>query len=233
MAPAATTLMSITLRYYAYLKDHFGCSEERMELPAGASVAEMKARWLEAHPKEGGTLNFVRIAVGDAYVDADQVLYADDEVAFLPPVSGGSGDVSRQHVRLSSEAFRPGQAEELLDCDGAGATVTFRGIIREHSEGKIVRTLSYEARESMALSLMEKEREKALARGDITDVAIWHRLGTLEVGELAVEIAVSSPHRAASFEVARAIIEAFKTDIPVFKREVFADGTEQWKDRCH
>ena len=89
--------------------------------------------------------------------------------------------------------------------------------------------LSYEAQERMALKLMNERRERALARGDITDVAIWHRVGSLKVGELAVEIAVSSPHRAAAFEVAREIIEAFKEDIPVFKKELYSDGEEIWR----
>ena len=233
MSATSSKLIYITLCYYAYLKEYLGCREERMELPEGSNVAELKSRWLQLHPGEAKTLEFVRLAVGDAYVSSQHVLQDGDDVAFLPPVSGGSEGREGNCVRLTEEPFALGDAEALVSREGAGATVTFRGIIREHSEGKIVVSLSYEARESMALSLMKKEREKALARGDISDVAIWHRLGRLEVGELAVEIAVSSPHRAASFEVARSIIEAFKTDIPVFKHEVFADGTEQWKHRCH
>jgi molybdopterin converting factor subunit 1 len=238
MSEFSPTDITVTIQYFAYLKDRFGCEQERLTLPKDANVADLKRMWLAKNPDEGATLDFVRVAVGDAYVDGEHILQADDEVAFLPPVSGGNGEAARPeespvHVRLTSEAFAPGDAEKALKCTGSGATVTFRGIIRDNSEGRTVLSLSYEAKAEMALSLMKMERNKALARGDITDVAIWHRLGPLEVGDLGVEIAVSSPHRAASFEVARAIIEAFKTDIPIFKKETFADGAVEWKHRCH
>ncbi len=178
----------------------------------------------------------MRLAVGDTYVDADHPLEDGDEVSFLPPVSGGAdlaGGNKRgsgaEKVQLREQPFPWGSAEATLATAGAGAVTTFRGIIRDHAEGRPVHRLRYEARTSMALKLMREKRAEALARGDITDVAIWHRLGTLEVGDLAVEIAVSSPHRQASFEVARAIIEAFKTDIPIYKHEDFADGSSAWK----
>mgnify|MGYP001254474682 CR=1 FL=1 len=232
----------VCLKYYAFLKDRYGCEEEYMALPEGSCLQDLIDLWLEKRPGETATLEFIRIAVGDVYAEPNHILSANAEIAFLPPVSGGSSDFEApstienhgtEPVQLLKCPIEPGATEKLLEKSGAGAIVCFRGIIRDHSEGKKVLRLTYEARESMALNLMKKERETALAHPEIKDVAIFHRLGTLEIGEVAVEISVSSPHRAEAFEVARNIIEAFKKDIPIFKREHFADGTDIWKHRCH
>ncbi|MBR57094.1 MAG: molybdopterin converting factor [Myxococcales bacterium] len=224
--------MLVEVHYYAFLKERFGTSKEEFDIPEGTTIGRFKELWLGRHPGHEVVLDFARLAVGDDYVAEDCLLSGGAVISFLPPVSGGAPSES-DHVRLVDTELRWGGAEELVSRDGAGAVATFRGVIRKHSEGKEVVSLSYEAQEGMALTMMTRIRDEALRRDDITDVAIWHRIGELEVGDLAVEIAVSSPHRAASFEVCRSIIEQFKTDIPVFKREQFADGTVQWKHRCH
>jgi molybdopterin synthase catalytic subunit len=222
----------IRVQYYAFIRERLGKRCEDLDVPADCDLKTFEALWLSRYPEHQGILEFVRLAVGDTYVGSDHLLKSGDEISFIPPVSGGSGSADEK-VRLTHESLEWGGAERLLNCDGSGAVATFRGVIRKHAQGKDVVQLSYHARESMALKMMHAERERVMARADITDVAIWHRLGTLQVGELAVEIAVSSPHRAEAFEECRAIIEAFKKDIPVFKHEVFADGTESWKHRCH
>ena len=222
----------ITVQYYAFIRQRLGKKGEELDVPMDCDLKAFQAHWLSKYPEHQGILEFVRLAVGDVYVGPEHILKKGDEVSFIPPVSGGAGS-GDQKVRLTHEPLEWGGAEKLLSLDGSGAVATFRGVIRKHAEGKEVVQLSYHSRESMALKMMHAERDRVMARGDITDVAIWHRLGTLKVGELAVEIAVSSPHRAEAFEECRAIIEAFKKDIPVFKHEVFADGSESWKHRCH
>jgi molybdopterin synthase catalytic subunit len=235
--------MRIKILYFAFLKDRFGVDSEIIEVPDGCTVDQFCGLWEERYRDQGATriLKFVRLAVQNDYVDGDFILSPEAEVCFLPPVSGGAPEEGPaqsmgkidDHVRLSADELEWGGAEALVQRAGAGAVATFRGVIRRESEGKEVVRLSYEAQSGMAYKMMVGLREAAIARPDITDVAIWHRLGPLEIGGLAVEISVSSPHRAASFEVCRSIIEAFKTDIPVFKHEVFADGTSAWKHRCH
>lgn len=226
-----TGSIRINVHYYAFIRERMGKISEELELPEGSDVQGFEAVWLSRYPEHEAILEFARIAVGDTYVASKHPLSDGDELSLIPPVSGGAGG-SEDKVRLTHEPLEWGGTERLLLRDGAGAVATFRGIIRNHAEGKEVVELSYQARESMALKMMHAERDRALARGDITDVAIWHRLGTLQVGELAVEISVSSPHRAEAFEECRAIIEVFKKDVPVFKHEVFADGTESWKHCC-
>jgi len=227
-----TTSLRITVQYFAFIRQRLGKDSEELEIPAGCDLRSFSEHWLSLYPEHKAILDFARLAVGDAYAGPDYQLVDGDEVAFIPPVSGGAGS-EQDKVRLTHEDLEWGGAEKLLNTEGSGAVATFRGVIRKHAEGKEVVQLSYHSKESMALKMMHAERDRVMARGDITDVAIWHRLGTLKVGELAVEIAVSSPHRAEAFEECRAIIESFKKDIPVFKHEVFADGTESWKHRCH
>ena len=222
--------MRVVVRYHAFLKDRLGKDREVFELPEGASVADLGEAWLARHPGEERILDFARFAVRDAYATGEEPLEDGEEVDMIPPVSGGCDAGERRPVALTREPMRAGEAEEQLETAGAGAVVTFRGVIRKDSEGGEVEGLHYEAQESMALRLMNERRERALARGDVTDVAIWHRLGTVGVGGIAVEVAVASPHRAAAFEVAREAIEAFKEEIPVFKKDLFRDGEAQWRE---
>lgn len=229
--------MQVTVRYFAFLRQRFGADPERFTLPEGATIDDLRHAWLARHPGEERVLEFARLACDDAYVTGAHPLRDGAVVDVLPPVSGGApapddGPASSSDdgkVRLLSEPFAAGAAEACCDLGGAGAVVVFRGVIRDHAGGREVTRLTYEAQATMALAMMLARRDAAVAREDVTDAVVWHRLGTLGVGDVAIEIAVSSPHRAAAFEAARDLLEDFKTDVPIFKHEVFAEGDAAWK----
>ena len=164
--------MLVEVHYYAFLKERFGTSKEEFEIPDGTTVGRFKELWLGRHPGHEVVLDFARLAVGEDYVTEDRLLPGGAVISFLPPVSGGAPSAAEsQHIRLVDSTLSWGGAEALVSRDGAGAVATFRGVIRKHSEGKEVVSLSYEAQEGMAQKMMVRIRNEAIARDDITDVA--------------------------------------------------------------
>ncbi len=151
-----------------------------------------------------------------------------DEVAFLPPVAGGSGAA----VKMCSLSDRPLVPEEVVarvTGPDAGGVVTFVGNVRDHARGRSIRYLEYEAYPEMAVREMEKIAEAAAERWPGTRVAIGHRSGHLEIGDLAVVVVAAAPHRAEAFEACRYAIDTLKETVPIWKKEVATDG-EYWVD---
>jgi molybdopterin synthase catalytic subunit len=165
------------------------------------------------------------VAVNQEYAALDRVLCDGDEVAILPPVSGGAGDL----VQLVREPIRTEKIVSKIKSGGDGAVCVFDGIVRDNSRGRETLHLDYEAYEAMALQQMRGLREEAMARFGVREVAMVHRLGRLYVGETSVLIAVASAHRAAAFEACRWMIDTLKKTVPIWKREQFADGAV-WAD---
>jgi molybdopterin synthase catalytic subunit len=165
------------------------------------------------------------VAVNQEYAAPDQILSDGDEVAILPPVSGGA-EVLVQIVR------EPIQTEKIVSAiksGGDGAVCVFDGIVRDNTRGRATLHLDYEAYEEMALRQMHMLREEAIARFGVREIAIVHRLGRLFVGETSVLIAVASGHRGAAFDACRYVIDTLKKTVPIWKREQFADGAV-WAD---
>ena len=131
-------------------------------------------------------------------------------------------------IRIVSEPIDVAALAERVTDPGAGAVVTFAGTTRNETHGREVVSLAYEAYEEMALGKMEEIAAEAGRRFEIQKVAIHHRVGLLAVGEVSVGIAVSAAHRPAAFDACRFVIDAIKRDVPIWKRERFADGTENW-----
>jgi molybdopterin synthase catalytic subunit len=161
------------------------------------------------------------VMVNQAYQPRDHVLTDGDEVAIIPPVSGGSE--TRRFV-VTDEVLDPRQVEALVMDDASGALVTFAGTVRDNARGKSVTALEYEAYPPAAEKMLEQIGDEIFERWGVRSVAIAHRYGLLQVGETSVVIAVSSAHREAAFDACRYAIERIKVLVPIWKREVYQDG---------
>ncbi|HEY6399098.1 MAG TPA: molybdenum cofactor biosynthesis protein MoaE [Solirubrobacteraceae bacterium] len=195
--------MQIRVRLFAALRERAGASEVELELPEGALVRDALARFgalAEGVP--------VVMAVNREYVDPEAELRPGDELALIPPVSGGS-----VHVRLTSEPLGLDPLLERVKDPRAGAVVTFLGVTRE------VTQLEYEAFTEMAERQMTEIVERAIHSHGLCAAAVEHRVGTVPLSEASVAIAVSAPHRHEAFAAAREIIDELKVHAPIWKRE--------------
>jgi MoaE-MoaD fusion protein len=221
--------MRITLLAFGMLRDLIPASAP-LDLPEGATVSDLLDRCRAQAASEPAVWTSVAVAVNRVYARGSHVLADGDEVALLPPVSGGA-DATRDstpnpgpHVRLIRERINPGALIPPLERPEDGAVVVFDGIVRNHSRGRATRYLEYEAYEAMALRQMQDLAAQALARFAIRDLLLVHRLGRIEIGEPSVLIAVFSAHRSAAFDACRWLIDTLKQTVPIWKKEFFADG---------
>jgi molybdopterin synthase catalytic subunit len=198
--------MRVTVRLFAGLRERAGTAEVELELPDGARVADALA---ELRSLTSDTP--VVAAVNREYADAELALRPGDEVALIPPVSGGAG--ARIHVRVTGDALRLDPLVEAVRDPRAGAVVTFSGVTREVAE------LEYEAYSEMAEREMAAIAERAAERHGLCAAAVEHRTGTVALSEPSVLIAVSAPHRAEAFAGGREIIDEIKSRVPMWKRE--------------
>ena len=150
-------------------------------------------------------------------------------VAFIPPVSGGSGDRPGRFV-ITAAPLDPAPLVALVQTPADGAVVTFAGVARDNFGGRATARLSYEAYTEMAVPVLRQIASEAQARWEIGRVAVHHRIGVLEIGETAVLVVVAAPHRHAAFEAAEYIMDRIKEIAPIWKREHWADGTEEWRE---
>lgn len=223
--------MRVRVLFFGVLKDVMGRSVDEVSLPAGATLADLLARYEAEAPKLRSWAGSLALSVNQQYARREAALHENDEVALLPPVSGGrdSAVETSERVRIVRERIDPHQIVPAMERPEDGAIVMFDGIVRNHSRGRSTRYLEYEAYEAMALAEMNKLRAQALERFAIRDAALWHRLGRLEVGESSVFIAVVAAHRASAFEACRWLIDTLKQTVPIWKKEFFEDGAV-WAD---
>jgi len=219
--------MHVRVLLFGVLKDLFPEGIESVEVPAGATVATLLDHFRTLAPQQQALWASLAVAVNQEYAGLTQPLMDGDEVALLPPVSGGSSHAS--HVALMLEPIKPELLIRVLKQGEDGAVVAFDGIVRNNSRGRRTLYLVYEAYEEMALKLMQSLAQEALTRFAIRDVLLVHRLGKLEVGETSVLIAVASAHRAAAFDACRWLIDTLKTTVTIWKKEHFEDGAV-WAD---
>ncbi|MFQ5776833.1 MAG: molybdopterin converting factor subunit 1 [Terriglobia bacterium] len=213
--------MQVKVLFFGQLKDVVGTGEEQVELAPGAAVGDLAAHYQKRFPRWEEFQPSLAVAVNQEYADHAVALKAGDEVAFLPPVSGGA---PLDHVELVRTPIDTRALVEPLKTPGDGAVAVFEGIVRNHSQGRRTLYLDYEAYEPMALAKMREIVTELRARFSLTRVALVHRLGRLEIGETSVLVAVSSSHRAAAFDACRLAIERLKRIVPIWKKEYFADG---------
>jgi molybdopterin converting factor subunit 1 len=221
-------MITVTIRLFAIVRERARVSELRREFPDGTTVAEIWQHLKWEFPALDGVHEAVGFAVNQEYVDGSYRLRAGDEVAFIPPVSGGAGDPQWVGpIRIVREPVDFAALEREVAARSAGAICTFRGTTRESNAGRNVIRLEYEAYEPMALSEMRKLAVRAGERWPITRIAIVHRVGLVNVGETSVAIAVAAPHRAEAFAACRFAIDRLKEVVPIWKKEYF-EGGEIW-----
>ncbi len=162
------------------------------------------------------------VAVNQDVAETSQALTEGDEVAFLPPVSGGS---AADFYSVTRDVIQVAELSGQLRAAGDGAVVVFEGIVRNHSQGRSTRYLDYEAYEPMALRMMEEIGEETKRRFLVDRIGIIHRIGRLEIGEASVAIIIASAHRAAAFDACSYAIDELKRKGPIWKKEHFEDGS--------
>jgi MoaE-MoaD fusion protein len=214
--------MKIQVRYFAVLRERLRSEGETLELADGATVAGALDALAARHEAFAALRGRCQTAVNQTMVKVDEVLRDGDELALIPPVAGGSD----RHVRIVDEPLSLDRLVRAVSSPDAGGVVTFTGVVRRHSAGRAVERLEYEAYGEMAEKVMrdlcdEVEAEIAGAR-----VAVEHRVGALAVGDVAVVIAASAPHRAEAFTACRALIDRLKQRVPIWKKELGPDGAE-------
>lgn len=222
--------MQVHVLLFGALKDLLARESETVELPEQATVELLLRSYLRNEPQIQKFAGSLAIAVNREYAVATQVLREGDEVALLPPVSGGSQPITQgPFVRLQREAIDPTALTAQIKDGADGAVVIFDGIVRDNTRGRRTLHLEYEAYEAMALDQMRALTADAKQRFAVREISLVHRLGRLQVGETSVWIAVASAHRAQAFEACRWIIDTLKKTVPIWKKEFFEDGAV-WAD---
>lgn len=213
-------MITVRVRLFAGLRERAGVRERALALGDDATAADV---WpaLELGLEPPG----LAVAVNRVYADRTVALRDGDEVALIPPVSGGAGETSaRVHVELTAEPIDLGGVVALVADPAAGAIATFLGTVRSSSREREVEHLDYEAYPEMAVQELRSIAGAAAARHGLLAIAVHHRTGLCAIGETTVAIACSSPHRAEAFAACRETIEALKQRVPIWKREQYVDG---------
>jgi len=220
--------MHVRVLFFGVLKELIHESSATLELPEGARVRDFLDIFRKSFAGRDELWQSLAVAVNREYAGADQALKDGDEVALLPPVSGGKPE-GGPHVSIVHERIDAHTTVTSLERPEDGALVIFDGMVRNNSRGRRTLYLVYEAYEEMTLQQMRELASKAIEDFPIRDVAIVHRLGRIEVGESSVLIAVASAHRAAAFDACRWLIDTLKKTVPIWKKEYFEDGAV-WAD---
>jgi MoaE-MoaD fusion protein len=229
--------MQIRVLFFGILKDLAGKPSDSITLPENATLEDVLSHYQQLIPRLKDAEASLAMSVNQEYAGLATKLRSGDEVALLPPVSGGVADRggeihAEKHSSRATIVRHPIDTAAILKSikqpeDGAAAV--FEGVVRNHTRGRRTLYLNYEAYEEMALKQMEELAGRALSEFQIRDVALVHRLGRLEIGETSVLIVVASAHRAPAFEACRWLIDTLKRTVPVWKKEHFEDGAV-WAD---
>ena len=226
--------MRIKVLFFGLLKDVCGRAEDVLELPTASPAREVYEHYAAQFPRLVGMAKSVVLARNHEFVDPAIELSEGDEVALLPPVSGGAPtreivDPEGHFFALTRDVIDVREAETRILTGFDGAVVTFQGVVRNNTRGRATLRLEYECYEAMAIRKMAEIGREIEGRFQIGRIAMIHRLGVLEIGEASVVVIVASPHRRAAFEAALEGINQLKKLVPVWKKEFFEDG-EVWVD---
>jgi molybdopterin synthase catalytic subunit len=213
--------VNIRVKLFASVREVVGKRELLLEVPAGLTASALRTCLASQYPRLHPLLSSLKIAVNHEYVAEEHVFTEGDEVALIPPVSGGVDlfEITEAPLSLDRLAGRVGRST-------SGAIASFLGIVRGYARGRKVDHLEYDAYPEMAVAKMRQIAEEIRGRWPVDQVAIVHRVGRLAVGEASVAIAVASPHRAEALQACAYAIERLKEIVPIWKKEVWSDGAE-------
>jgi len=225
--------IAVEVRLFAILRERMGAGHVQLELPSGSTVADAIASLAQLEPLADVLERLpVRLAVNRDYASAETVLCADDELALIPPVSGGAGAPASGagpgsaeaalHVRVTEQRLSVDQLCRMVGDPRAGAIVAFQGVTRE------LKRLDYEAYLAMAQERIERIARECIAAHGLCAAAVEHRVGSVALGEPSVIVAVSAPHRAEAFAGAREAIDRVKAEAPIWKREHASGIAGRW-----
>jgi len=224
--------MRVRVLFFGMLKDLVGRPSEDADFPQGADLRAIFESYAARYPRLRELAPSIVVARNQEFAQLSSILSEGDEVAFLPPVSGGSADGAEicrdgHYFALTRHAIDTRAVTARLLTGAEGAVVTFEGTVRNHTKGRATRCLDYECYPSMALKTMLNIGLEIKANYEISRIAMIHRMGRMLIGETSVAIIVTAPHRGPAFEAASVAINRLKKSVPIWKKEHFADG-EVW-----
>ena len=222
MARGAARLMQIRVKYFAIIRETMGRGGDTKEVAAASTAGEVLDLIGREAPAVARLLPALMIMVNQEYASRDQVLSEGDELALIPPVSGGAGE---RVFRIQRDPIDPRAVERMVIGPAIGGLVTFSGTVRDHARGRKVIALDYEAYDEVAEKMLARIGEEASERWDIDRIAIVHRTGRLEIGEISVVIAAAAAHRASAFAACQYAIDRIKVIVPIWKKEFYEDGS--------
>jgi molybdopterin converting factor subunit 1 len=213
--------VKIHVRLFASVREIVGHKELVWEVPVESTVSTLSSRLVSEYPKLRALAPSLKFAVNHEYADTGRVLAEGDEVALIPPVSGGVDiyDVTDAPLSLDALVAAVGQ-------NSSGAIASFLGVVRGHARGRQVDHLEYDAYSEMAVAKMRQIGDEIRSRWPVDRVAILHRVGSLGVGEASVAIVIGSPHRHEALQACAYAIERLKEIVPIWKKEIWSDGAE-------
>lgn len=221
--------MQVRVLFFGTLRDVMGKSSDSISLPDGADLSQLLERFTRDKAAIAALVPSLAIAVNEEYATRDMKLHDQDEVALLPPVSGGKGELSGRHCEIVREKIDTQGIADSMKRGEDGAVVVFEGIVRNNTRGRRTLYLDYSSYETMAIKQMDALVNEAISKYSIDQAWIVHRLGKMDVGETSVLIVVTSGHRGAAFDACRFLIDTLKKTVPIWKKEHFEDGAV-WAD---
>ena len=217
--------MRLTVQLFANLAETCGARQvELCDLPQPLTASLVMDAFVDRFPQLDGMRDSIMFAVNAEYVSADHPVTPCDEVALIPPVSGGDSD---EFFKITRDVLDPTSLHNLVLSPQAGAVSLFVGVVRDNNLGRDVNYLEYDAYPAMATKVMRQIEGEIRERWDVLDIAMHHRIGRLEIGEASVAVAVASAHRGEGIEACHYGIDRLKAIVPIWKKEVWADG-EEW-----
>ena len=229
------TIVRVKVLFFGMLKDIVGRSEDHIEVADGARLETVFTCYAGKFPRLTDLEASIVLACNHEFCDRSAAIREGDEIAFLPPVSGGSGRYTHEIHDAETGCFyaltretidAPAIARHLLRGED-GAVVDFEGVVRNNTKGRATKFLDYECYEPMAVKMMAEIGRDIVGTHAIGRIALVHRLGRLQIGEASVAVVVTAPHRKPAFEAALEGINRLKRIVPIWKKEHFADG-EVW-----
>lgn len=230
--------MRVKVLFFGMLKDIVGCPEDHLSLPEGAQLASIFDHYAGRFPRIREMASSIVLARNQEFSDLSTLISEDDEVAFLPPVSGGSDNGLPRYTHevhepaghffaLTREPINTRDITSRLLRGEDGAIVNFEGVVRNNTKGRPTLFLDYECYEPMAIKVLAQIGREITASFPVGGIAMVHRLGRMQISETSVAVVVTAPHRRPAFEAALEGINRLKRMVPIWKKEHFADG-EVW-----